>query len=91
MLLFLIGVIGIFGVVRCWENGLCISSFADGHVVFFCEICGIDLVVVEYELFVLRLLLGCIVHAVVPFEGDAPERESVAYHSRNELVVDHIA
>ena len=77
-------------VLRFIKDGL-LAALTYWHVVFLLEVGRIYLVVVEYESLVFALLLRCIVDRVVPFEGESLDRESVSYHSRQQLVVDDIA
>ena len=76
--------------LRWQRNRLDGASFPDGHVVFLRKVGRIHLIVVEHHFLVCFLLLGCVVHGVVPVEVDSFEREAVADHVRQQLIVHHI-
>ena len=71
-----------------WRSG---ATLAYGHAVLLLEVGRIDLEIVEEHRFVGHLLFGCVVGGVVPAEAGAGDGEPVAGHSRDKLVVDHVA
>ena len=67
------------------------DGFSDRNAVFFCEVCGWDLVSVRDGGFDVELLFGRVVFGVVPVESESLCVESVFLHSWEELVVDGVS
>ena len=63
------------------------DGFSDGYAVFFCEVCGWELVSVRDGGVDVELLFGSVVFGVVPVESESLCVESVLLHSWEELVV----
>ena len=91
-----VGIIIVFTVARIiavvWVDGSCwVSSVANGHGVFLCEVFWVNVVSVGNHGLVGHLLLGCVVDGVVPVEAQVVDGKTVSDHSGKELVVDDIA
>ena len=67
------------------------DGFSDRNAVFFCEVCGWDLVSVRDGGFDVELLFRRVVFGVVPVETESLCVESVFLHSWEELVVDGVS